>query len=161
MLALLSASTARADAGAIALGALGGLVPGDVGIAASDPANPRLLIGWSYQIPLPLFTANAAASDLIHHRLVPAVELLPTGSVAWRGRFGYRYDRNHAFGGLGVGVDRSGVNVSPELGVKFLQVLYEPGWGIEMSLHLLARVEIDAETGHPRGGTFLLGWNLL
>jgi hypothetical protein len=64
------------------------------------------------------------------------------------------------FGGAGVGLDGVGVNLSPEIGVKFAQILDEPRAGLEISLHLLARAEIAPESGRVRGATFLLGWNL-
>jgi hypothetical protein len=160
--ALASARPAHANGGdAFLFSAFGLFAPSDVGVAASDPANPRLAIGWSWQIPFPLFMTTPLRSELVHHRIVPAIDLLPqAGGASWRGRLGYRYDRSHAFVGAGVGADGAGVNLSPEVGVKFLQAAYEPDYCVEISLHLLARAEIAPESGHLRGVTFMLGWNL-
>jgi len=156
--AVLSAPAARAADGAgVAAGAAAILLPSEFGAAASDPASPRLVIGWSWQIPLHW----SPFSELEHHRVVSTIDLLPRADGAsWRGRLGYRYDRNHVFGGAGVGLDGVGVNLSPEIGVKFAQILDEPRAGLEISLHLLARAEIAPESGRVRGATFLLGWNL-
>jgi hypothetical protein len=155
--ALIAPAARAADGAGVAAGAAALFLPSEFGAAVSDPARPRLVIGWSWQIPLHL----SPFSELEHHRLVPTVDLLPRADGAsWRGRLGYRYDRNHVFGGAGVGVDNAGVNLSPELGVKFAQLLDEPRAGLEVSLHLLVRAEIAPESGHVRGATVLLGWNL-
>jgi hypothetical protein len=152
LLGLLLARQARA-AGVeeAAFGALGLVAPSEFGVAASDPSNPRLAIGWTWQIPVVIFMDNPPAwSELIHHRVVLAADLLPQDGPSWRGRFGYRYDRSHLFAGAGVGVDRAGVNLSPEVGVKFLQAVDEPKYA-----------EIAPDSGRLRGCTFYLGWNLI
>ena len=159
-LGLLLARQARADADTIIYGTLGCLLPADVGVAIpADDSAPRFVIGWTWQLPLILSTRPSRG--LVHHRLVPSVELLPeSGGVAWRGRIGYRVDLHHAFAGAGVGVDRSGANLSPELGVKFAHLFDEPTYDIDLSMHMLARAEIAPESGHVRGVTILFGWNI-
>ena len=88
------------------------------------------------------------------------MDLLPHSDGAdWRGRLGYRYGRRWAFGGVGVGIDGAGANLSPELGVKFAHGNRADD-DVDLSLHLLARAEIVPDTGHVRGATVLLGWNL-
>jgi hypothetical protein len=162
LLALLSSPTARAQAadGFVKAGACL-LIPGDFGVALPDPTTARFVLGWSWQIP-PHLWSDRYPDEHVHHRLVPAVDLLPhPGGASWRGRLGYRYDRDHLFGGVGVGLDNAGVNLSPEVGVKFLHLVYEPKIGVEASLHLLARAEFDPRSGRLRGATFLLGWNVL
>jgi hypothetical protein len=79
--------------------------------------------------------------------------------VSWRGRLGYRYGRRHIFAGAGFGVDGAGLNLSPELGVKFAHDSRGDD-EFDASLHLLARAEIAADSGHVRGATILLGWNI-
>lgn len=128
------------------------LAPSEVGVTASgaNAEASRFVLGWSYQLPI---------DRLARHRIVPSIDLLPGGSVSWRGRLGYRYGRRHVFAGAGVGIDGVGPNVAPEIGVKFGHLT--PGDDdIDASLHLLARAEIAPESGHVRGGTILLGWNL-
>jgi hypothetical protein len=63
------------------------------------------------------------------------------------------------FAGAGVGVDGAGLNLSPELGVKFLHGDTN-NHEIDVSMHLLARAEIAPESGNLRGATVLLGWNV-
>jgi hypothetical protein len=158
--ALLAASTSEAcvDEKALAIVGLGALLtPGDIGIAlpAADASTARLVIGWSWQIPV-----SADSREGLRHRLVPEVDLLPrSDGVSWRGRFGYRYGRRHLFAGAGLGADAAGVNLSPELGVKFLHAERDDD-EFDASLHLLARAEIATDTGRVRGATVLLGWNL-
>ena len=94
--------------------------------------------------------------------MVGAIDLLPhSDGVSWRGRLGYRYCDRYLFGGAGVGLDGAGVNLTPELGVKF----GHPGSHVmpdeDFSLHLLTRAEIAPELGRVRGVTILLGWNLI
>ena len=126
-------------------------------LAAPKISAPRLVVGWSWQIPL----GGDGADYPTRHRIVPAVDLLPRSDGAtWRGRLGYRYARRHLFAGAGVGIDRAGVNLSPEVGVKFLHLEAPGDPDMDLSMHLLARAEIAADTGHLRGGTILLGWNL-
>ena len=162
LLALAPAARAHAcvDGTEIVLvGATALLAPSEFGAAISSagPSADRVVLGWSWQVPI-------SAGTLIRHRLVGGVDLLPhSGGASWRGRLGYRYGRRHAFGGAGVSVDGSGINLSPELGVKFLHA--EPSSSshdeMDLSLHLLARAEIAPDSGHLRGGTILLGWNFL
>src|SRR5262249_22543542 len=142
VLAPASAAYACVDGPAIVIGgALALLTPGDIGVAlpAADAASPGLVLGWSWQIPLSSEGLDAPA----HHRLVPSVDLLPhSGGASWRGRLGYRYGRRHLLAGAGVGIDGAGVNLSPEIGVKFLHADKESGDGIDFSMHLLGRAEI-------------------
>jgi hypothetical protein len=140
---------------------LGFLLPADFGVAApADGGRPQPVIGWSWQIA-PELLSDRFPTELSHHRVVPAVDLLPRADGAsWRGRLGYRYDRRHVFAGAGVGVDGSGVSLSPELGIKFLHSADGPRYGADPSLHLLARAEIAPRSGELRGATVLLGWNV-
>jgi hypothetical protein len=142
-----------AVAGAAAL-----LTPGDLGAAvpAADTSPTRFVMSWSWQLPV----AGIDDDHIPRHRVVPEVNLLPhSGGVSWRGRLGYRYGRRHMFAGAGVGIDGAGLNLSPEIGVKFLH----SDMGdkeFDASMHLLARAEIAPDSGQVRGGTVLLGWNL-
>jgi hypothetical protein len=137
----------------IAMAAL--LAPSEFGatVASAEPRASRFVLGWSYQF---------APDQRSRHRVVPSIDLLPgRNDVSWRGRLGYRYGRRHLFGGAGVGIDSAGVNLSPELGVKFLHLDKPYADGIDPSLHLLIRADVAPESGRVRGGTVLLGWNVL
>ena len=137
------------------------LLPSEIGAAVptADPSAANLVIGWSWQVPI---DAGKLVEYASRHRVVGGVDLLPSsGGVSWRGRLGYRYGRRHAFGGAGVGLAGGAVNLSPELGVKFMHDSESNPGGLDLSLHLLARAEIEPESGHLRGGTILLGWNFL
>jgi hypothetical protein len=142
----------------VIIGAAALLVPADMGVAlpGADASSPRLVVGWSWQIPL----TDGSAARGMRHRLVPEVDLLPhSGGASWRSRLAYRYGRRHVFAGAGVGADGAGVNVSPELGVKFLHATGADD-EFDASMHLLARAEIAPDSGDVRGATVLLGWNL-
>jgi hypothetical protein len=143
----------RETAAAAGLLALVLVLPGDVGVAVptADPSAARLVIGWSFQIPL---------EHELRHRLVPSLDLIPQSGPAVAGRLGYRYARRHAFAGAGVGLDAAGVNLSPEIGVKFAHAERDRD-SIDLSLHLLVRAAIAPDSGRVRGATVLLGWNLL
>ena len=161
LVVLAPASRARAGVdinGVLAAGAAGLLLPGDIGAAvpAADASSSRFVLSWSWQLPV----AGIADDHEPRHRIVPEVDLLPhSGGASWRGRLGYRYGRRHMFAGAGVGVDGAGVNLSPEIGVKFLHA--DAGHReVDVSMHLLARAELAPDSGQPRGGTVLLGWNL-
>jgi hypothetical protein len=163
LLALSLSGEARADGwdGAV-LGGLGLFAPADGGVTMTDPTTGHAVIGWSWQIPLKVFAVRYPDS-LLHHRIVPGFDLVPGAGpgASWRGRLGYRYDRSHVFGGAGVDANGPSLNLSPEIGVKFLHVREEPDAAVDMSLHLLARGEIAPASGHLRAVTFLLGWNLI
>jgi hypothetical protein len=165
LLTVLAPAAAKADPPSIATKenvalALGAavLLPSEVGVAipTDDASAANLVLGWSWQLPVSGWFGN----HTLHHRVIGAVDLLPHGDGAdWRGRFGYRYGSRHAFGGVGVSIDGAGGSLSPELGVKFGHASRDDD-DIDLSLHLLARAEIAADTGHVRGATVLLGWNL-
>jgi hypothetical protein len=142
----------------LALGAVF-LLPSEVGVAirGADASSASFVLGWSWQVPI----SECFGEHTQHHRLVGAVDLLLSNAdgADWRGRFGYRYARRWAFGGVGVGVDGAGASLSPELGVKFAHHNASSD-DIDTSLHLLARAEIAPDTGHVRGATILVGWNL-
>jgi hypothetical protein len=157
-------AAARADAPApfgegavVGVAVAGLLLPSEIGVAvpAANASAANLVLGWSLQYPFSM----GFGEHTDHHRIVFALDLLPheDGADA-RGRLGYRYGRRHAFGGLGVSIDGASGSLSPELGVKFL---HGGSHVIDPSLHLLARAEIAPESGHVRGTTLLLGWNLL
>jgi len=142
---------------AVVAGAI--LLPSEIGAAVptADPSAANLVIGWSWQVPI-MLPLNQPGTN---HRLVGAVDLLPhADGVSWRGRLGYRYCDRYLFGGAGVGVDGAGLNLTPELGVKFGQQ-HTTVHDDDGSLHLVARAEIAPESGHVRGVTILLGWNLI
>ena len=141
---------------ALLLGAV--VVPSEVGFAVptADPSIAKFVLGWSWQLPVMGF-----GSETTRHRLVGGVDLIPLSSGAsWRARAGYRYARRHVFVGAGVGADGAGANLSPEIGVKFMNSDDGSDHDIDPSLHLLARAEIAPESGHVRGATVLFGWNL-
>jgi hypothetical protein len=163
LLTVLAPAAAKADPPAFpidenvayAIAAAAVLLPGEVGVAVptANASAPRFVLGWSWQLPVSVWYDDHTT----HHRIVGGVDLLPRSDGAdWRGRLGYRYGRRWAFGGVGVGLDGAGANLSPELGVKFAHA--EPDSDIDMSLHLLARAEITPASG-VRGTTVLLGWN--
>jgi hypothetical protein len=137
----------------VGVGALALVIPGDIGVAvpASGASNGRFVLGWSVQIPV---------EPDMRHRIVPSLDLLVGDGTSWRGRLGYRYARRYLLAGAGVGLDGAGVDLSPEVGVRFLHA-GRPSEDADISMHLLARAEIDPGSGRLRGGTFLLGWNLL
>jgi len=166
MLIALAPAAAKADAPAfpfeenvaLALGAAVALVPSEVGVAVptTDGSSANFVLGWSWQLPISLWFPDSTT----RHRIVAGVDLLPRSDGAdWRGRLGYRYGRRHAFGGVGIGHDGAGANLSPELGVKFGHA-EDYQRDIDLSFHLLARAEIAPDTGHVRGATVLLGWNI-
>ncbi len=131
------------------------LAPGDVGVLVSgtDPSIARFVLGWSWQLPLPLHDGG-------RHRIVPSFDLLPQADPSWRVRVGYRYSRRYLFAGAGLDVAGSQASVAPELGAKFAH------WGdhddvISPSLHIITRAEIDPSSGDLRGVAILLGWNLI
>jgi hypothetical protein len=164
LVALAPAARARAcetEAGlVIGVGAAALFAPSEIGVAVSPPgpSTGRLVIGWSWQVPISL----GEADNPIRHRIVGSVDLLPhSGGASWRGRLGYRYARRHAFGGAGVGLADGRVNLSPEIGVKFLHDAESTPGEMDLSMHLLARAELGPESGQLRGATILLGWNLL
>ena len=159
MLAPAARANACVDTGALGIIAAAALLtPGDIGVAlpVAEASTARLVVGWSWQIPVSL----GENPHPMRHRIVPAVDLLPhPDGVSWRGRLGYRYGRRHLFAGAGAGVDGAGPNLSPELGVKFAH--HNSGDDdFDLSLHLLARAEIAPESGRVRGATVLLGWNI-
>ncbi|HEY7372814.1 MAG TPA: hypothetical protein VIF57_11680 [Polyangia bacterium] len=139
---------------AVLLGAV--VVPSEVGftVPTADPSVAKFVLGWSWQLPV-----TDSGSALPRHRIVGGVDLLPVaGGVSWRARAGYRYARSHVFGGVGVGADGAGANLSPEIGLRFMNDGSDHY--IDPSLHLLARAEIAPESGHVRGATLLFGWSL-
>jgi hypothetical protein len=167
LLTILAPAAARADPPAfpidegvvVGIVAAGALLPSDIGVAipTANASNANLVLGWSWQLPVSGFVGD----HTMHHRVLAAVDLLPHSDGAdWRGRFGYRYGRRHLFGGLAIGIDGAGANLSPELGVKFAHAERGDGDDFDASLHLIARAEIAPESGHVRGATVLLGWNL-
>jgi hypothetical protein len=150
------ACVTEGQAVAFGVGAL--LVPSDIGVAVptANPSVANLVLGWSWQ--LPLLGVDAPST---RHRIAGGVDVLPhSNGASWRGRLGYRYGRHHVFAGAGVGADGAGVNLSPEIGLKFMNDDDGSDHSIDPSLHLLARAEIAPESGHVRGATVLLGWNL-
>ncbi len=159
--ALAPAARARAcvtEGQAVAFGVGALLVPSDIGVAVptANPSIANFVLGWSWQLPVAGFAAEST-----RHRIVGGVDVLPhSGGASWRGRLGYRYGRRHVFAGAGVGADGAGVNLSPEIGLKFMNADDGSDHSIDPSLHLLARAEIAPESGHARGATVLLGWNL-
>lgn len=161
LVVLAPASRAKAHydvAPALAASAAALLAPGDIGVAVpvAETAPSRFVLSWSWQIPV----AGIADDHAARHRVVPEVNLLPhSGGADWRGRLGYRYGRRHMFAGAGIGIDGAGLNLSPEIGVKFLHADARDKQ-IDASMHLLARAEIAPESGGVRGATVLLGWNL-
>jgi hypothetical protein len=146
------------DGAVLGIGAAAFLAPSEFGIAvrAATPVAANFMLGWSWQYP---FSA-AFEEQTTRHRVVVDIDLIPqSGGPSGRARLGYRYGRHHAFAGAGVGVDDAGVNLSPEVGLKFAN-LGKRDNDADPSLHLLARAEIAPESGHLRGATVLLGWNL-
>jgi hypothetical protein len=166
--ALAPAGRAHADAFGDAVAVVGGvLAPADVGVTVPRPdlgtAGP--VIAWSVQIPLAFQASGPSLSwPASPHRIVPEIELLPhVGAVSWRGRLGYRYAGRTLIAGAGASVDGPNMSLSPELGLKFAHAFngrFADDIGIDLSMHLLARAEIAPESGHLRGVTFMLGWNL-
>jgi hypothetical protein len=144
---------------AVAAGAV--LLPSEFGVVVptEDASTSRFVLGWSLQFPVSMLFPDPTTD----HRVVAGVDLLPQGGTSWRGRLGYRYGSRHVFGGAGVGLDGSGANLSPELGVKFLHGESESrgGDGVDLSLHLLARAELASGSNPLRGVTVLFGWNIL
>jgi hypothetical protein len=165
LLMVLAPAAAKADGPFVPDGklllALGAafVLPSEVGVAipTADASSASFVLGWSWQVSV----SECFGEHTQRHRLVGAVDLLLSNAdgADWRGRFGYRYGRRWAFGGVGVGVDGAGASLSPEMGVKFAHY-NDANRDIDTSLHLLARAEIAPETGHVRGATILLGWNL-
>jgi hypothetical protein len=162
----LAPAAAKADAPAfpfeenvaLALGAAVALVPSEVGVAipTADASSANFVLGWSWQLPISLWFPDSTTN----HRVVAGVDLLPHSDGAdWRGRIGYRYGTRWVFGGVGVGLDAAGASLSPELGVKFGHA-EDHDRDIDLSFHLLGRAEIAPDTGHVRGATVLLGWNV-
>jgi len=138
----------------VPVGAAALVAPSDVGVLASapDPSTARLVIGWSWQIPILIH-------DEARNRLVPSFDLLPRSDPSWRVRFGYRYSCRHLFAGAGLGASGSQVSIAPELGARFANSGHHDEAG--PSLHMITRAEIDPSSGNLRGVAVLLGWNLI
>jgi hypothetical protein len=94
--------------------------PSSVGPELAFPKNERsdlrLILGWPLQIPLPF-----GKVPTLRHRiaLAPEVALGARSKAVFRGRFGYRFGYSWFFAGAGLLADRSGVFVSPEIGVRY------------------------------------------
>jgi hypothetical protein len=147
-------AAAHGDYGAIALIGAGALVmPAHVGadIPATDASQARVVVGWSYQLPLDGWKGAP------HHRAVLGGDLLLGGGVNGRGRVGYRYATHWLFGGAGVAVSGAGLTLSPEVGVKFAHFTK----GEPPSLHLLVRGDIAPDFQRAHAATIVVGWNLL
>jgi hypothetical protein len=136
------------------------ILPAETGMAVpADGSGPRFVLGWSWQLPFNVLIGEGSFRErTFRHRVVAGVDWLPHPENAWRGRVGYRYGRRHVFGGAGVGVSGAGASLSPELGVKFLHAGDDEG--PDLSWHLLARIDLAADSGHVRGATILVGWNV-
>jgi hypothetical protein len=138
----------------LALVVVGALVlPSDVGtdIPATGESRARVVVGWSYQVPLGSWKGE------LHHRAVFGADLLFVGGFGGRGRVGYRYATQWLFAGAGVSATGDGPTWSPEVGVKFAHLVK----GESQSLHVLVRGEVAPDLQQLQGATVLLGWNLL
>ena len=138
-----------------------GLVgPSDLGaeIPAHDPGDgTQFVLGWSWQIPIPL-TRNGEPSGSNHH-FIGGFDYLPQSSDGhFIGRFGYRYDRSRLIAGLTAAFGHTRGDWSPEIGVKLIH-LFEPYPPLDPSLHLLARANIAFGLDRFDGVTVLLGWS--
>jgi hypothetical protein len=167
LLMVLSPAEAKADAPAfpVSEGAVLGVVaaaallPSEAGVAipTANASSPNFVLGWSWQIPVSAWFGDHRMS----HRVVGGVDLLPhSGGADWRGRIGYRYATHWVFGGVGIGLDDARGNLSPEVGVKFAHSEDRDSDIVDLGAHLLARAEIAPDTGHVKGATILLGWNV-
>jgi hypothetical protein len=154
----LTAPSARAcgDEGQILLaGALLTLTPSEVGIetvTGRGPVQGAPVIGWAYQIPVPLDGLRASL-----HRLALSFEWAPGGPGAdVRARAGYRYVGQRLELGLGVTTGPDHVRLSPELGVRLLRAR-DGGFGA----HLRARVEASPTSPRDLRTLVTVGWTLL
>ena len=147
-------AAAQGDYGELALLCLAGLaLPAHAGadFPASEGAQARGMIGWSYQLPLDSWKGES------HHRAVLGADLLLANGVGGRARIGYRYATHWLFAGAGVSATGAGPTWSPEVGVKFAHFVK----GEAQSLHLLVRGEVAPDFQRVRAATIAVGWNLL
>lgn len=137
------------------------VAPSDLGavIPARDPGgNTQFVLGWSWQIPVPLVRDGALARS--NHHLLGGFDYLPeSDSGHILGRFGYRYSRSRLIAGLTTAFG-DGWTWSPEIGIKLVHG-FEPDAPIDPSVHLLARANVDIDFRRFDGVTVLLGWSLL
>jgi hypothetical protein len=157
LLATMSGVSSRARAsGDIAMMLIPVLLPSELGaeVPIDERARAAGLVGWSYQLPLPL-------GGGARHRGIVGLGLLINGNGAsCRGRAGYRYAYRNVFGGAGMTLDGRGYALSPEVGLKLLheQPDPDPDGTDDVSLHVIVRAEI-AKQGFE-SATLLLGWSL-
>lgn len=128
-------------------------VGADVRPDGDSPA--RVVVGWSYQIPLGHARLIDQLTDPSPHRFVFGGDLLLGGGTGGRARLGYRFSTDRLFAGAGVAGTTAGLTLSPEVGVKFAHF----GYNEQSSLHLLARAEIEPDLRRVRATTIVLGWN--
>ena len=124
------------------------LIPSEVGARIID-GRGQFVLGWSGQLPI-----------REHHHIIGGLTLDPSGgSHLLEARVGYRYGGlGPLFGGLGLGLDGTGLTWSPELGVNLVpfQEISKSG-----GVHILVRGEVAPELSQFRAVTVLLGWTIL
>jgi len=96
------------------------LVPSSVGpelaFAKNQSNDLRVILGWPFQIPLP-FGKNPTLSHRI--ALAPELALSARDHALFRGRGGYRYGGPWFLLGAGLLADKTGLFVSPEIGLRY------------------------------------------
>jgi len=125
----------------------------EVAFDTAGRRDPRFVLAWPFQLPLPL-----SASRMASHRAIAAVELaLGTANDArWRGRAGYRYAGVVLMVGAGAGADGAAWFLSPEIGVRLPRRNTEPGFHPYATLVL--RADVPPSSPERARVSLMVGW---
>jgi hypothetical protein len=134
----------------VVVGTFALVAPSEIGTLIHD-RRADFVLGWSWQVPI---------TRSFHHRLVGGLNWAPwTPDHHFGQRLGYRFGARDFLIGMGVAHDNSNTTLSPEVGLKFVH-----GSGrdpqLDVSLHILVRIDVAPALGAFRTATVFLGWNL-
>jgi hypothetical protein len=136
------------------IGAVAVLTPSEVGLEAATGTEATQLapvIGWAYQIPIPLAQLDPPSRN----RLAFSLEWVPGGRGAdVRARLGYRYARGPLEVGLGATTGPDHARLSPELGLRL-------GGADFLGAHVRARLELAPTLLRDVRALVTVGWSLL
>jgi hypothetical protein len=134
----------------VVLGIVALIAPSEIGTLIHD-GRADFVLGWSWQVPI---------TRSFRHRLVGGLDWAPwTPDHHFGQRLGYRLGARDFLAGMGVAHDNSNTTLSPEVGLRFVH-----GSGgdrqLDVSLHILVRIDVAPALGAFRTATVFLGWNL-